>query len=72
VIELYGINKDQFLYYDIEMLKLVRVEDLYKDQTSFLKTLVKGVGTASPYSDCQILRKYPPLSCFIELDCLLK
>lgn len=40
------------------MLKLVRVEDIYKDGGSSLqKTLVKGVGTASPYSDHLILIK---------------
>jgi hypothetical protein len=40
------------------MLNLVKVEDIYKDVGSSLhKTLKKGVGTASPYSDFQILIK---------------
>jgi hypothetical protein len=51
---------------DIEMLKLVRVEDIYKDGGSSLqKTLVKGVGTASPYSDHLILSKFSILFNFL-------
>ena len=40
------------------MKKLVRVDDLYKDGTTFFKTLQKGVGTASPYPDCFVRCKF--------------
>ena len=40
------------LYVDIHMKQLTKVEDIYKDGGSTLhKTLKKGHGTASPYSD---------------------
>jgi len=39
------------LYFDIEMKVLVKVDDIYKDCTSFQKTIKKGVGSASPYAD---------------------
>ena len=35
----YGVQRDRNLYFDIEMLELVRVDDVYKDQTTFYKTL---------------------------------
>lgn len=58
LLEQYPIKTDRYLYIDIEMIKLVRVEDIYKDGGSSLqKTLLKGVGTASPYSDFMILSK---------------
>ncbi len=40
------------------MKELVRVDDLYKDGTTFYKTLIKGHGTASPYVDSLIACKY--------------
>ena len=40
------------------MSKLVRVDDLFKDGTTFYKTLKKGEGSASPYKDCHICCKY--------------
>ena len=44
------LSKD--LYVDIHMKQLTKVEDIYKDGGSTLhKTLKKGHGTASPYSD---------------------
>ncbi len=39
------------------MKELVRVDDLYKDGTTFYKTLIKGHGTASPYVDSLIACK---------------
>lgn len=39
---------------DLHMKELVRVDDLYKDKTTFVKSLVKGLGTASPYNDCYV------------------
>jgi len=45
------------------MKELVRVEDLYKDRTTFYKTLKKGHGSASPYMDCLVALKVK-----IEID----
>jgi hypothetical protein len=39
------------------MKELVRVDDLYRDTTTFYKSLVKGVSTASPYMDCLVALK---------------
>ena len=39
------------------MKVLVKVDDIYKDCTSFQKTIKKGVGSASPYADFQIISK---------------
>jgi len=39
------------------MKELVRVDDLYKDKTTFVKSLDKGEGTASPYNDCVVWLK---------------
>jgi hypothetical protein len=39
------------------MRDLVRIEDLYKDKTTFYKTLQKGEGAASPFKDSIILSK---------------
>jgi len=44
------MEKDLLL--DLELKELVRVDDLYKDGTTFYKSLQKGEGTASPYIDC--------------------
>lgn len=57
MVEKHGVLRDRPLRIDIEMLNLVRVEDVYKDGSAFQKTLVKGSGTASPYSDFQVLCK---------------
>ncbi len=51
------VDKARDLYLDIEMKKLLRVEDIYKDGTTLSKTLKKGHGTASPYSDFQVISK---------------
>ncbi len=65
LLDQYSIKTDRYLYIDIEMIKLIRVEDIYKDCGSSLqKTLMKGVGTASPYSDFMILSKFFTI-CFI-------
>ena len=45
------------------MKGLVRIEDLYKDRTTFYKTLKKGESSASPYMDCLIAIKVK-----IEID----
>lgn len=57
-VDQHGIKEDQYLIFDINMKELVRVDDLYKDQTTFFKTLVKGVGTASPYLDSLVACKF--------------
>jgi len=44
------MSKDLFL--ELELKELVRIDDLYKDGTTFYKSLQKGEGTASPYIDC--------------------
>ncbi len=56
-IEQYGVKTDRDLYIDAHMKQLNRIEDLYKDRTTFYKTLVKGEGSASPYMDCLIACK---------------
>jgi len=35
VVEKFGIMKDRPLRFDIEMVNLIRVEDLYKDGSAF-------------------------------------
>ena len=58
IIEKFRVNTEEDLFIDIEMKQLIRVEDVYKDGGSTLhKTLQKGHGTASPYSDFQIISK---------------
>lgn len=52
-----GLFVDRPLIFDIEMHGLVRVEDVYKDGTTFQKTVIKGSGTASPYSDFEVICK---------------
>lgn len=52
-----GILNDRYLFFEIDMKELVRVDDLYKDGTTFYKTLVKGHGTASPYVDSLVACK---------------
>jgi hypothetical protein len=43
---------DRDIYMDINLKELRRVEDLYKDKSTFYKSLRKGFGTSSPYTDC--------------------
>jgi hypothetical protein len=57
IVAALGILTDRPLRYEIEMLSLTRVEDVYKDGSAFQKCLIKGSGTASPYSDFQVLCK---------------
>lgn len=52
MIEKLHIDTEKPLKIDIIMNDLVRVDDLYKDKTTFFKTLRKGEHTASPYRDC--------------------
>jgi hypothetical protein len=52
-----GIRTDIDLLIDVEMKELVRVDDLYKDGSTFYKTLVKGTGSASPYIDSLVACK---------------
>jgi hypothetical protein len=42
---------DKYLYLDVELKDLISVDDVYKDKTTFHKTIKKGVGSASPYTD---------------------
>ena len=37
------------------MKNLIRIEDLYKDKTTFYKSLAIGEGTASPYTDSSVV-----------------
>lgn len=39
---------------DINLISLGKIEDMYRDQKVFYKTLVKGQGSASPYYDCKV------------------
>ena len=54
----HGILKDRVLIIDIDMKSLIRVDDVYRDLTTFHKTIKKGSGTASPFSDFLILSKH--------------
>ena len=47
----WDVNKD--LNAEIELLKLVKVEDWYNDKTAIMKVLRKGKGR-SPYADSDI------------------
>ena len=60
-------NPELPLQMDINLNKLVRVEDLYRDKKVIYKTIRKGDGTASPYSDCYISLKVK-----VEVDGELK
>jgi len=44
-------RKDAPVTIDIKLHKLDKIEDLYKDRTTFYKSLRKGEGSASPRSD---------------------
>ena len=57
-IEKFGFDLTKVLLIDINMKVLVRIDDLYKDTTTFVKTLEKGQGTSSPYNDCVVYSKY--------------
>lgn len=59
--DLYDSEKP--LQMDLTLHKLVRVEDLYRDGKVIYKSLRKGQGTASPYSDC-----YVSLKVCVEID----
>ena len=56
-VQKYGVNVEKPLLWEIEMKRLVKVEDVYRDGTSFQKTITKGTGSASPYSDFLVLSK---------------
>jgi hypothetical protein len=45
------------LLIDLNMKALVRVDDLYRDTSTFVKSIQKGQGTASPYNDCVVYIK---------------
>ena len=47
-------NPDAELLVDLNLLSLGKIEDMYRDQKVFYKTLVKGQGSASPYYDCKV------------------
>lgn len=63
-VETNNVVTDKPLHFEIEMKELVRVEDVYKDITSFSKTLKKGQGSGSPYSDYEVVRKFFPFKVF--------
>jgi len=56
-------NTELPLQMDITLHKLIRVTDLYRDGKVIYKSLRKGQGTASPYSDC-----YVSLKVCVEID----
>jgi ribosomal protein L15 len=68
MVEKYGILKDRPLRFDIDMVNLVRVEDVYRDGSAFQKTIFKGEGTASPYSDFQVLCKSIVVLCYSKFS----
>jgi hypothetical protein len=53
----HGVWPDKSLQFDINLLSLVRVEDVYKDLTTYQKTITKGIGSSSPYSDFEVICK---------------
>jgi hypothetical protein len=59
----FGIDTEKLLYLDLHMKELVRVDDLFKDGTTFYKTLKKGEGSASPYIDSFVHRKFKVKVC---------
>jgi len=46
-------DKNKDLHVEVELLKLIKVEDWYNDKTAIMKTLRKGKGR-SPYADSDI------------------
>lgn len=65
-VKLHNIRPDANLIYDIDMKGLVRVDDVFRDETTFHKTIQKGVGTASPYMDCLVACNFKLLKYFSE------
>lgn len=53
------IDEDELLFIDVEVLKLQPVQDLYRDNTTFVQTMEEGNtgSTASPFNDCKVLIK---------------
>ena len=51
LIQQYNIDLNSPIYIDVFLKDLTRIDDIYKDGTTFHKTLQKGVYTASPYRD---------------------
>ena len=58
---------DAKLLIDMNLISLGKIEDMYKDEKVFFKTLVKGQGSASPYFDCKVTLRVK-----IEVDGELK
>lgn len=50
-------DKSKPINVDAHLLHLNKVEDLFKDQTTFYKKLRRGEGSASPYYDCFVTIK---------------
>lgn len=50
-VEDFNISGERVIKVDIKIHRLEKVEDLYKDETTFYKTLKKGFGSASPRTD---------------------
>jgi len=57
-----NLDTSKILKIDIKIHSLEKVEDLYKDRTTFYKTLQTGFGTASPRPDYLIHCKFFILS----------
>lgn len=50
-------ESDKKLCVDINLLKMQRVDDLYYDQSVFVRSLRPGQGSASPFNDCSVTLK---------------
>ena len=48
------LNKDKPIVVQLTLLKLLKVVDLYRDQTVMYYQRERGIGSASPYSDCVV------------------
>lgn len=53
----------QPLIVEITLIKMSKVEDVYGDRTTFVKTIRMGQGTGQPYFDCHVVLKVS-----IEID----
>jgi hypothetical protein len=53
-VELLGeYDKEKPVFADIHILKLIKIEDWFKDETTFVKTFRKGRGR-NPYTDSTV------------------
>lgn len=61
-----GFDKSLPLTVDARLMKVNKVEDVYGDRTTFVKTVRMGEGTGQPYFDCHVVLKVS-----IEIDGVL-